>query len=142
MPLPTTAEEVKELLERAAEDLFASDAVAEFTVDTRQSEWNLTQHFATAVQGYLPELRHDVDPIKVQAGGRRPDIVFHRANTHRSNYLVVELKRDGTPRSLIADVIKVRRYWFRAPYRYRFGAVIDLRSNRTAGIRVLRNPNW
>ena len=141
MALPSTIEQLHELLDRAVQDFIASGAVAQFTADTRQSEWNLTQHLATAIEDYLPELRKDVDLIKPGAGLRRPDIVFHIANTHRSNFLAIELKKDGSARAVLADVVKIRRYWFAAPYRYSFGAAINLRSDNTFEIRVLANPN-
>lgn len=117
MALPFTTEQLHELLDRAAQDLFESGAVAQFTPDTKQSEWNLAQHLAAAIQGYLPELRHDVDLIKPRSGRRRPDIVFHIAKTHRSNFLVIELKRDGSDRALRADASKIQRYWFATPFR-------------------------
>jgi hypothetical protein len=141
MALPSTVEQLRELLDRAVHDLIASGAMAEFTAATRQSEWNLTQHLATAIEGYLPELRKDVDLIKPAAGLRRPDIVFHVAKTHRANFLAIELKKDGSARAVLADVAKIRRYWFAAPYRYSFGAAINLRSDNTFEIRVLANPN-
>jgi hypothetical protein len=102
---------------------------------------DLAQHLARAIEGYLPELQHDVDLIKPSAGRRRPDIVFHVAKTHQSNFLVIELKKDGSDRELLADVAKIRRYWFAIPYRYSFGAAINLHEGHTAEIRVIANPS-
>src|SRR5712691_2234893 len=116
MALPSTPEQLRELLGPAVQDLFDSGPVAKFIGDTKQSDWNLTQHLATAIEGYMPELQRDVDLIKVRAGLRRPDIVFHEAKTHRSNFLVIELKKDGSDRAVLADVAKIRRYWFAGPY--------------------------
>jgi hypothetical protein len=140
MALPATPEQVKEVSDRAAQDLFASGAVARFTPQTKQSEWNLANHLAAAIEGYLPELQHDGDLIKPQAGRRRPDIVFHKRGTHDFNYLVVEAKKDGSPRSILLDIEKIKTFWFRGRLRYLFGAVMNLRSDNTADIEVFRNP--
>jgi len=139
MPLPATASQVHELLATAAQDLFNSGVLGEFTEDTNETEWNLSNHLATAIEGYLPELRRDVEPNKPRAGGRRPDIVFHRRGVHRFNYLVIEVKKDGSKPAVLRDAVKIRLYWFRAPYRYRFGATINLLSSRTAEIQVFKN---
>jgi hypothetical protein len=139
MPLPRTTEQVHELLATAAQDLFDSGVLGEFTPDTHESEWNLSQHLATAIEGYLPELQRDVDPIKPRAGRRRPDIVFHRRGIHRLNYLVIEVKKNGSRRAVLLDAWKIRRYWFRAPYRYRFGATVNLLSSHAAEIQVYQN---
>ena len=139
MTLPATPEQIKEVLDRAAQDLFASGAVAAFTPQTRQSEWNLANHLAAAIEGYLPELQHDGDPIKPQAGRRRPDIIFHVRGTHDFNYLVIEVKKDGLRRSILLDIAKIKTYWFRGRLRYLFGAVMNLRSDNTAEIEVFRN---
>ena|ERR1700752_4613936 len=140
MTLPARPEQIKEVLDRAAQDLFASGAVAQFTPQTRQSEWNLANHLAAAIEGYIPELQHDGDLIKPQAGRRRPDIVFHKRGTHDFNYLVVEVKKDGSPRAILLDIAKVKTYWFRGRLRYLFGAVMNLRGDNTAEIEVFRNP--
>jgi hypothetical protein len=95
---------------------------------------------AAAIEGYLPELQHDGDLVKPQAGRRRPDIVFHKRGTHDFNYLVVEVKKDGSPRSILLDISKIKTYWFRGHLRYLFGAVMNLRNDHTAEIEVFRNP--
>ena len=140
MALPSSSEQVNDVLHRAAQDLFASGAVATFTPETRQSEWNLANHLAAAIERYLPELEHDGDLVKPQAGRRRPDIVFHKRDTHDFNYLVVEVKRDGSPRSILLDELKMKTHWFGGRLRYLFGAVINLRDNNTAEIKVFLNP--
>jgi hypothetical protein len=139
MTLPRTPEQVEEVLERAAEELFESGLVAGFTRQTNQSEWNLANHLAAAIARYLPELEHDGDLVKPQAGRRRPDIVFHVRGTHDSNYLVVEVKKDGSQDSVLSDVTKIKTHWFRGDLRYLFGAVMNLRSDNTADIQVFRD---
>jgi hypothetical protein len=52
---------------------------------------------------------------------------------------VIEVKRDGDPGELKADAVKVADYWFPPPLRYQFGAVIDLRRDRTFGVLLFHN---
>lgn len=78
MALPSTTAQLHELLNHAVQDLFDAGAGTRFTADTTQSEWNLTHHLATAIEGYLPELEQGVDLIKPKAGLRRPDIGLPR----------------------------------------------------------------
>ena len=115
-------------------DLFA------FTQATRQTEWNLARHLSVKIHKYLKGLDCDVDLIKPDYGDQRPDIVFHRPKTHRSNFLVVELKKEGPARAIESDLDKIRSSWFKPPLLYRFGAVINVRSDRRKQITVLENP--
>ena len=78
---------------------------------------------------------------KPRYGGRRPDIVFHERGVHRSNFLVIELKRNGRPGAVSADVRKIEDYWFAPPLLYRFGAAINVRTDGRNDIVVLRDPN-
>ena len=72
---------------------------------------------------------HDLDVVKMNYENRRPDIIFHKRGTHEANHLVVEIKRDGSPREADADIKKIESHWFRAPLRYEFGAVVNLRKD-------------
>ena len=78
-------------------------------------------------------------PAKKNYGNRRPDIVFHKRGTHKSNYLVLEIKRDGSPRAIRDDIAKVKKLWFKKPLSYKFGAVINLRSDGKHEILVFKN---
>jgi hypothetical protein len=132
--------EMREKLERAVRNLFANQPnIFEFTSETRQTEWNLAHHLAIEVHKMFPELDCDLDVVKVNLENRRPDVIFHKRGTHESNYLVIEVKRDGHPADIRDDIEKIRSYWFEDRLHYRFGAVINLKSNKTYQIEVIQN---
>ena len=134
-----TKKVVERLLARAVADVTRTEGG--FTNDTAQTEWNLAHHLAGRVQRLLRRLDCDVDPRKPGYGDRRPDIVFHERGVHRSNFLVIEIKRNGTRRSFNADARKIQDYWFTAPLLYRFGAAINIRSDGQNEIVVFRNQD-
>lgn len=134
-----TKRAVEHLLARAVADVTRGERG--FTSDTAQTEWNLAHRLAVRVQRSLRRLDCDVDLRKPGYGDRRPDIVSHERGVHRSNFLVIELKRNGTRRAVSADVRKIQAYWFTPPLLYRFGAAINLRTEGRSDIVVLRNPN-
>jgi hypothetical protein len=131
--------EIKAALEHATAKLFEDANNFAFTAATAQTEWNLAHHLALEVSRFFPSLEYDVDLAKKDYGNKRPDIVFHERGTHKSNYLVLEIKRDGSPRKIRNDVDKIQNLWFKKPLRYRFGAVINLRSNGNHEIQVFEN---
>src|SRR5262249_33698096 len=103
-------------------------------------EWNLAHHLACELREFFPSLDHDLDLTKHDYDERRPDIVFHKRGTHEANHLVVEVKRDGRPAKITADIEKIHAYWFRPPLQYEFGAVVNLRSDGTHEVQVFKNP--
>ena len=113
--------------------------VFEFTAETGQTEWNLAHHLAVEVHAFFPSLDYDLDVVKRNYKNMRPDLIFHRRGTHESNYLVIEIKRDGNLREVEADIEKIKRHWFKAPLHYQFGAAINLRSDGKHEIRVFEN---
>lgn len=121
--------DIKEVLEKATAALFANQPnIFDFTSETVQTEWNLAHHLANEIHELLPELDCDLDVIKENLERKRPDIVFHKRGTNSSNFLVVEIKRDGAPHEIKNDIQKIKSYWFGNHLRYQFGAVINLRS--------------
>jgi len=70
----------------------------EFTAQTRQTEWNLAYHLAVELSALLPDLDCDIDVLKTWLRLWKQATRHHlpQARTHESNYLVVELKRDGS----------------------------------------------
>lgn len=134
---------IKENLERAAAALFASQPnVFEFTSETRQSEWNLAHHLANEVCKFFVDFDCDLDVIKINIENRRPDIIFHKRGTNESNFLVIEVKRNGQPADIQSDIEKIKSHWFGDQLHYNFGAVINLRSNKTHQIQVLQNTQY
>lgn len=132
---------LKETLQSAVSNLFEHQLnIFAFTSETGQTEWNLTHHLAVELHPFFSKLDCDVDVTKRSYGDRRPDIIFHKRGSHESNYLVVEVKKDGDPHEVEADIAKIDDFWFKDPLRYRFGAVIDLRSDGHHRIEVFENP--
>jgi len=132
--------EIREKLERAVNTLFSKQPnIFEFTPETGQSEWNLAHHLAIEIHKMFPELDCDFDVVKVNLKNRRPDVIFHKRGTHESNYLVIEVKRDGHPADIRDDIKKIKSYWFEDQVHYRFGAVINLKGNKTYQIEVIQN---
>jgi hypothetical protein len=48
------------------------------------------------------------------------------------------MKLNGSSRKLDADLEKVKSYWFEEPLRYEFGAAVNIDTNKTYEVRVLR----
>lgn len=131
---------LRQALETAVKSLFASQPdIFNLTPESGQTEWNLTTHLAGEISKLLPLFAYDIDLRKPDAGGRRPDIVFHKRGTHLDNFLVIEVKRDNH-QALAEEWIKIQQYWFAEPYLYQFGAVINLNSDQTYQLEVSMNP--
>ncbi len=132
--------ELKSILEKAVANLFNRQLnIFEFTPETMQTEWNLTHHLAVELHAFFPSLDYDLDVLKRGYDNMRPDIVFHKRGTHKSNFVVVEVKRDGDPRDIAADIEKIHVHWFREPLHYQFGAAINLRTDGKHEIQVFTN---
>lgn len=124
----------------AIQSLFANQPnIFEFTSETGQTEWNLAHHLANEIHDLLPDYDCDLDVIKENFGNRRPDIIFHARGNHKNNFLVVELKRGGSRAELDHDLHKIQAYWFGGNLNYKFGAVINIRSDKTYEVVVLEN---
>jgi hypothetical protein len=130
---------IKSALKQAIGKLFKDPNIFDFTAATGQTEWNLAHHLARELSVFFPSLEYDLDLAKKNYGNKRPDIVFHRRGTHRSNYLVIELKRNGSPRAIRDDIGKIKKLWFKKPLSYTFGAVVNLRSDGKHEVQVFKN---
>jgi hypothetical protein len=62
-----------------------------------------------------------VNITKRDYGNRRPDIIFHKRGINQLNFLVCEIKTNG---SSDEDIKKIKRDWMRSPSWYHFGASI------------------
>jgi hypothetical protein len=131
---------IKEKLKAAVEALFTNQPnLFEFTSETGQTEWNVAHHLAIEVHKNFPGLDCDLDIVKVNLEKRRPDIIFHKRGTHKSNFLVIEVKRDGLPAEIRGAKEKIRSSWFGDRLNYRFGAVINIKGDKTCQIEVFQN---
>jgi hypothetical protein len=131
---------VKKALSEAIGNLFEKQPnIFEFTSETGQTEWNLAHHLANEIHAYFPEFDCDLDLIKVNYDRRRPDIVIHKRGTNSSNFLVIEVKRDGDQRSMSDDVEKIKSNWFRGNLNYQFGAVVNLLNDKSSQVEVFKN---
>lgn len=110
-----------------------------FSDGTNATEWNTAFHFAVQLKSAFPEYDCDFDISKVHeaSGYRRPDIVLHKRGTSM-NFLVIEMKMNGSPKSRAADEEKIRKIWF-SNYHYEFGATITLNESICA-VSIETNP--
>ncbi len=133
-------QDIKQRLEMAADSLFRNQPnICDFTSETSQTEWNLSHHFANEIHELLPDLDCDLDIIKPNFGNRRPDIILHKRGTHKSNVLVVEVKKDVSVSVLEKDLQKIISHWFRNPLNFRFGAAVNLMLGKTSIVKVIEN---
>ena len=96
-----------------------------FTSSTGQTEWNICAHLAPEIAKGFPGYSYDLDVTKHDAGNKRPDIVIHKRAIHSFNLLVIEVKNQGKEQDIARDEEKIQKYWFKEPYEYYFGAIIN-----------------
>lgn len=134
---------LKGILENAISSLFVNqDNIFDFTSETNQTEWNLAHHYANEINNLLSDFDCDLDIVKTNLGNQRPDIIFHLRGKQESNFLVIEVKLDGSPSKLKADIEKIKSSWFGDRLHYKFGAVVNLESNKTGQVEVFENPSY
>lgn len=134
---------LEERLKRGVNALFDNQPnIFCFTSETGQTEWNLAHHLANEIQQdeVLSKFDHDLEVTKHTLDQKRPDIIFHKRGTNCRNFLVIEMKRDGSAQEVCADRRKIEEYWFGDNLHYQFGAVINIKTNKSYDICVLVNP--
>ncbi|MBF8266537.1 MAG: hypothetical protein HW388_45 [Dehalococcoidia bacterium] len=135
-------EEVQILLRQAAESLFQNQPnIYDFTSESGNTEWNLAHHYANEVHKLLRDYDCDLEITKGSYHNKRPDIIFHERGSHERNFLVIEVKKDGGPQDIESDYQKIKYDWFREPLQYQFGALVNLKSDKTSEVEVLENSN-
>jgi len=133
-------EKIKGILETAISNLFANQPnIFDFTSETGQTEWNLACHYANEVHKLLPDFDCDTDITKVNLNRKRPDIIFHSRGSHKNNFLVIEVKRNGSEPKVNSDIRKIKKYWFNNRLCYQFGAVINIKNDKTKDVKVFKN---
>ena len=134
--------ELKKILERAVKNLFMGQPnIYKFTPETGQSEWNLAHHLANEIHRFFPRYDCDLDIIKCNFEDKRPDIIFHKRGGHKSNFLVIEIKRDKGSVEIADDIRKIKSYWFKYPLNYKFGAVVNLKKDKTSEMQVFKDTS-
>jgi len=132
--------EIKETIEKAIIDLFKNqENIFDFTPQTGQTEWNLAHHLAIEIHKFFPRYNCDIDVTKHNYGNKRPDMIFHKRGGNGENFLVVEVKFNGTPNDLQNDGDKIKANWFLRPLLYQFGAVVNLKSDKTGDVYLFQN---
>jgi len=106
------------------------------TDDSTMTEWNLGHHLANEISKYIFWLNNDLDLSKRNYENRRPDIIFHKRGINELNFLVIELKING---DIEDDIDKIKNYWMSEPLRYRFGAIINIKSADDFNINLFPN---
>jgi len=129
--------QIEEKLDNSIRNLFQNqEDIFEFTGESGATEWNLAHHLAFEIQKEFPDYQHDIELTKRTSGFKRPDIVIHKRGNHNSNLLVVEVKYR---RSIKEDIDKIRKYWFKKPLFYRFGASIKLNNPNSFDTFIIEN---
>ncbi len=133
---------LKKALQKSVDKLFINQPnIFIFAPQTGPTEWNLSHHLANEIYKHFSEFDCDLDVTKRNFENKRPDIILHKRNSHHSNFLVIEVKRDGNQTSIKRDIQKVKSDWFSEPLKYQFGAVINLKRNKTSDIKVFGNTS-
>ena len=133
---------IKELLEQAIMNLFEHQKnIFDFTSQTSQTEWNLGHHYANEVHKFFTDYDCDLDVVKTNFHNRRPDIIFHNRGYNDRNILVIEIKFDETEEVVAEEIQRIRDNWFHPPLSYDFGAVVNLKSNKTGDVIPITNSH-
>ncbi|MBI2596774.1 hypothetical protein HYW41_01335 [Candidatus Daviesbacteria bacterium] len=134
---------IEETIGKAIYNLFDKQPnIFSFTSQTHQTEWNLGHHLAEEISDLWPEFDCDVDVVKTNFANNRPDIILHKRGKQSDNFLVIELKKDDTSNELGDDTRKIQQEWFQTPLLYKWGAIININSDKTYYIKVFKNgPN-
>ncbi len=130
--------DITETLEKAAIELLNKQKdFFDFTSASHQTEWNITHHYASEIQRLFSDYSCDVDVSKPNSGNKRPDIIVHKRGGHEDNFLVVEVKRNK--KDIPEDVDKIHEFWFQAPLKYKFGAVVVINKDEAPLVTVIEN---
>lgn len=150
MKIPTlTTDDIKAEIERAVAKMLESQPdIFRFTSQTGQTEWNLAHHLAVELQKLFTGYSCDLDVTKrfhienARDEYRRPDIIFHRRTVYDHDDLVIEVKFNGHPNEIQEDIKKIHEYWFPPLLSYKFGAIVNLFTDKPAEIQVFANPTY
>ena len=124
-----TREDIENILRQAWSNLLLDQPdFGTFTPRTSQRELNIAHHYANYV---LPLIKTRIEQIScdfdVWKGEihKRPDIVFHTRGNDSNNFLVLELKVDGSQQQKRDELSRIREHWLNG-FDYRFGAYVNV----------------
>lgn len=131
---------INKIVNTAIESLFNKQPdIFDYTSETNQTEWNLAHHLANEIHKFFPDLSCDIDVTKVNFENRRPDIILHKRGNNKRNLLVVEMKKAGQKSGIQSDIKKIKSCWFSAPLYYKFGVIVDIKTNKNYYVKVFEN---
>ncbi len=120
---------VKRIIYSSIKNLFNNQPdIFKFTSRTNMTEWNLAHHLANELSKYIFWLDNDLDVIKINHNNQRPDIIFHKREIDKLNFLVIELKRTNDKKGIQHDIEKIEKIL--NDFSYGFGASIVI-ENKT-----------
>ncbi|MHB9074590.1 MAG: hypothetical protein ACYC6G_13820 [Desulfobaccales bacterium] len=99
----------------------------------------MAHHLANEIYKYFTDFYCDLDITKRNRSNRRPDIIIHKRGLQDFNLLVIEVKRNGTQSEIEHDRDKIKEDWFSHRLKYRFGATINLKNDKTFEVDVIKN---
>ncbi|MBN9483127.1 MAG: hypothetical protein BGO70_01085 [Bacteroidetes bacterium 43-93] len=138
-----TVAKIENIINTAIVRLFEKQKnIFSFTEMTGQTEWNLAHHLAFELKEFFPCLDCDLDVTKHNFNNKRPDIIFHTRGRVINDFLVIEMKYNGSNSATQSDIIKIQESWFNPILNYKFGAVVNLNTNKTFVVHTFKNPNW
>jgi hypothetical protein len=116
--------------------------LSEYSDQTSEHELNLAFHYGCELRRWFPWFDCDFDVTKKHFSSKRPDLVLHRRNANRANFLVLEIKRARNRDEVSDDISKIRDNWFDPRLAYRFGVALVLdEEGRNAEVTVLEREN-
>lgn len=132
----TISNAIANILLSSIRNLFTNQPdIFNFTPQTGETEWNLGHHLANEIHLYFPNLDCDLDVTKHNYNNKRPDIILHKRGSHKSNYLVIELKHRGS--NTDEDIKKIKNEWLMPPLSYRYGASIQIEDDSKYKVEVV-----
>lgn len=135
-----TKEKLKETLKIALQNLKINQPnLSAFTSESVCTEWNLAHHLANEISTIFKDLDCDIELTKSNFSNRRPDIILHKRGTNESNFLIIEMKKNGKSKNINEDLEKIKSNWFRFPLSYHFGVIINYLENSESTVDVLEN---
>lgn len=124
-----TTSDIEAILRKAINNLFRNQPdLLEFTSESHISEWNLAHHLANEIHKFFPTFNCDIEIIKPNYHNMRPDIILHKRQS-MSNFLVIEVKKNGHRSGIASDLEKISSEWFRKPLSYQFGSVVNIKNS-------------
>lgn len=135
---PLEVHNVKMKIKTAVKNMFEEEKdINQFSSESGKSEWNLAHHLALRLMKEFESYSVDIEIPKLNVENRRPDIIIHRRGKNTDNYLIIEIKRDGTLEENNSDIKKIRTYWLGDPLKYKYGTFINFKNENKTEITMI-----